>query len=230
MTSPPDPPPPGPPSPGPPSPDGPSRSSGHRPRGPRRGERLHTIGAAVVAILAVLAGILIINLLNDPSSKKATPAQPAPVTTPAAAPSTSSTPPASPSPTASPSRASASPSPTPRPSTKPPAAKRPSAKPAPRGVFAPVVIYNNSSIAGLAASAADRVRTAGFDVKQVSGIRGRWPETTVYYDPPQETAAKYLASRVPGIERVQQRPSYVLRTGTLILIVTKDFPTAASTR
>ncbi len=216
MTTPPSPPPAGPSGPPPPS----------RPRS----ERLHTIGAALVAILAVLAGILIINLLNDPS-KKTHPAQPAPITataatsptddspSPSPSPSDSPSPSPSPSPTRSPSR-----SPSPRPSTQPPVA----ARPAPRGVFAPVNVYNNSEIKGLAATAADRVRAAGFDVKSVTGIRGRWPETTVYYDPPQEAAAKSLAARVSGIGRVQQRPSYVLRTGTLILIVTKDFPTGGA--
>lgn len=207
-----------------PPPAGPSEPP---PSEPRRSERLHTIGAALVAILAVLAGILIINLLNDPS-KKEHPAQPAPITAAATSSSASASPSPSPSPSASPTTSptpSPSPSPsrssTPRPSTNPAVAARPT----PRGVFAPVVVYNNSEIEGLAAAAANRVRAAGFDVKRVSGIRGRWPETTVYYDPPQEAAAKSLAARVSGIGRVEQRPSYVLKTGTLILIVTKSFPT-----
>lgn len=205
-------------------------TSPNGPRHARGGERLHTIGAAAIAILAVLAGILIINLLNDPSSKK-NPPNAAPVPSSSATPSPSGSASASTSPTASPSPSqstSPSTSPSPRPSTKP--SPRSSPRPASIGPVAPVYVYNNSTIAGLAATAADRVRAVGFQVKDTNGIRGRWPETTVYYDPPNEAAAHNLANRLGGVGRVEQRPSYVARTGTLILIVTKDFAAGNDTK
>ncbi|HMA46064.1 MAG TPA: LytR C-terminal domain-containing protein, partial [Frankiaceae bacterium] len=90
--------------------------------------------------------------------------------------------------------------------------------------FAPVVVYNNSRLAGLGARAAAVVRAAGFEVKLVSGLPARVSVTTVYYDPPDQAAAQTLIGLVPGIARALPRPSWLLRTGTLILVVTRDFP------
>jgi hypothetical protein len=91
-------------------------------------------------------------------------------------------------------------------------------------VFAPVSVYNNSRIQGLGSQAAKKVRAAGFEVKRVTGVFGQWAKTTVYYDPPQQAAAQTLIGLVPGIERALPRPRWLLRTNTLILIVTRDFP------
>jgi len=37
-----------------------------------------------------------------------------------------------------------------------------------------------------------------------------------------------MASHVEGVRRAKLRPSYFAWTGTLILVVTKDFPTDAT--
>jgi hypothetical protein len=95
-------------------------------------------------------------------------------------------------------------------------------------VFAPVTIFNHSRIKGQAQAAVERVEAAGFRVDRVGNFIATWntPVTTVYYDPEHAAAARTMLERVRGVERaVPRSKTDILPTGTLILVVTKDFPT-----
>ncbi|WP_020572848.1 LytR C-terminal domain-containing protein [Parafrankia discariae] len=200
------------------------------------GDRLRMAGAAGVAVLAVLAGILLVNLLNGSGDSDGAapavaggPAAPSGGPTPGAdRPEDSASP--TPSERATPSR-SPSPTPAPRPSPTPQSA--PAQPPAPPGtgapkVFAPVVVLNNSRIAGLADSAADRVEAAGFRVERVGNYLSQYnvPVSTVFYDPEDADAARTLLETVPGVGRMVPRAeTRIIETDTLILVVTRDFPT-----
>ncbi|MEX5707266.1 MULTISPECIES: LytR C-terminal domain-containing protein [unclassified Parafrankia] len=201
------------------------------------GDRLRMAGAALVAVLAVLAGILLVNLFNgsgdsDDGAAPAVTGEPAaPSGEPAQGadrPEDSSSP--TPSERATPSR-SPSPTPGPRPSPTPQSAPaQPPAAPATGApkVFAPVVVLNNSRIAGLADSAANRVEAAGFRVERVGNYLGQYnvPVSTVFYDPEDADAARTLLETVPGVERMVPRAeTRIIETDTLILVVTRDFPT-----
>ncbi|WP_462186153.1 MULTISPECIES: LytR C-terminal domain-containing protein [unclassified Frankia] len=202
----------------------------------RRPDRLHTLGAGVVAVLAVLAGILVVNLLNGPSDADGSTTQvaapthsarpgtdqagggrttPAPsphraaATSPAPGPGATKTAPASLEPTPAPSASTA---------TKPPAPPGPKAT-------APVVVLNNSRVAGLAEVAAKQVESAGFRVERVGNYQSIYnvPVTTVFYD--DDDAARALKEAMPGIESiVPQSKTRIVSTDALILVITRDFP------
>jgi hypothetical protein len=207
------------------------------PPGPRRhrADRLHTAAAAAIAVMVILIGILLVDLVHDPSSHTTAagangqPSAGTGTATPSQAPlpgigpdgEVTTTPPAHRSPTASPK-----PSPKPKPSSTSarPGSGATTAKP----VLAQVAVYNNSKIEGQADAAAARLRAAGYNVVKTGSVFGLWPTTTVYYDPPDKAAAEWMAAHVEGVRQAKPRPSYLARTGTLILVVTKDFPTDAT--
>jgi hypothetical protein len=193
-----------------------------------RTDRLHGVVAGAVAVLAVLAGILLVNLLNGPSDGTSTAAAPStspssPPATPSAAASEQPSESASPAAPATTSRPSAAPSTAA--ATQPPPSPRPPA--APPRVFTTVTIFNDSRIQGLAEAAVVPVEAAGFTVDRVAGYYSRYdvPVTTVFYDPEDEAAARTMLDTVDGVERMIPRSeTSILETGTLILVVTKDFP------
>jgi len=191
------------------------------PRGPARAGRLRTAGAGLIAVLAVAAGILLVNLLHDPKSGQHANASrastPAPVTNHAPGATTSN----HPSGAASPARPS-SPSSSARAATPPP--------PAVAGAVAPVVILNDSKIDGLADAASGPVRAAGFTVDRVGGYVSTYnvPVTTVFYEDSLKPAAENLQHRVPGIVKVEPIAGTDIKLyepGKLIMVVTRDFPT-----
>jgi hypothetical protein len=90
---------------------------------------------------------------------------------------------------------------------------------------APVRVYNNSNITGLAAQAADDFRRNGWVVEEVANYSGGIiPTSTVYFQPGtgQEAAAQALADRFNL--RVEPRFDGIAgaRPG-LIVIVTNDY-------
>jgi LytR cell envelope-related transcriptional attenuator len=85
-----------------------------------------------------------------------------------------------------------------------------------------VVVLNQSSRAGLAASAADRLRAKGWVVR-TGNFRGSVPSTTVYYPPGAETQAKALAASLPTTPRVRERFGN-LSTTRLTVVVTASYP------
>ncbi|SNQ52074.1 conserved hypothetical protein [Frankia canadensis] len=193
----------------------------------RRSDRLRGLWAAAVAILAVLAGILLVNLVNggsDPGRSGGPVA--APTRSPDAAtlePSRSATPsarPTSASPKPSPPASSAA-----RPTDTPPPA--PASAGGQPGPTAPVVVLNNSRITGLADVAARRVAAAGFPVERKGNYVSVYdvPVSTIFYDDTHEDAAKALQAAVPGIEKIVPRSqTRIVVPGALILVITRDFP------
>lgn len=93
------------------------------------------------------------------------------------------------------------PTPTPTPTvTAKPKPKKP--KPAVKRKAVYVEVYNNSNISGLAASTAAEVANRGWNVVGSDNWYGTIAETTVYFPPKLERAAKLLAKDL-GIRRVK---------------------------
>ncbi|GAA3026508.1 LytR C-terminal domain-containing protein [Actinokineospora globicatena] len=92
----------------------------------------------------------------------------------------------------------------------------------------PLRIYNNSTITGLAARAAEDIGSTGWPISQVGNYSGgKIPTTTVYFQPgtPQEQAARQLGNQFdfrvePRFEGIKDSPP------GLILIVTNDYKVA----
>lgn len=206
-----------------------------RPR--RRNDRLRAVLAGAIAVLAVLAGIFLVNLLNDPSdgnaatatdvaASAASAASAAAPSAPAAAPTTSelAEEPRSSAPPSKPTTSAPATGTTPAPAPAPPSA--PPSPTSPR-VFTTVTIFNDSRIPGLAQEAIAPVEAAGFTVDRVGNFTSVYntPVTTVFYDPEDEAAARTMVDTVAGVGRMAPRSeTNIQETGTLILVVTKDFP------
>jgi hypothetical protein len=90
---------------------------------------------------------------------------------------------------------------------------------------APVRIYNNSTITGLASKASDEVRANGWTVEGTGNYSGGTiPTTTVYFRPgtDEEASAKELASVLRA--RVEPRFDGIQSSAPgIILIVTNDY-------
>ncbi|WP_084402096.1 LytR C-terminal domain-containing protein [Lentzea albidocapillata] len=90
---------------------------------------------------------------------------------------------------------------------------------------APVRIYNNSTITGLASRASDEVRASGWTVEGTGNYSGGTiPTTTVYFRPgtDEEASAKELASVLRA--RVEPRFDGIQSSAAgIILIVTNDY-------
>ena len=90
----------------------------------------------------------------------------------------------------------------------------------------PVVIYNNSTVTGLAGRTGDQLRASGFAVGDVANMpsnRGVVPESTAFYGagPGEQEAAQAIGAQL-GIA-VQPRPADMVDEGPgVIVIVTQD--------
>lgn len=104
------------------------------------------------------------------------------------------------------------------------------AAPAPAGgggsvQHAPVRVYNNGTIHGLAARAADDFRAAGWPVDQVSNYpSGVIPTTTVYYRPgtDEQAAATALGDQF-GMRVLPRFEGLADASPGIIVIITNDF-------
>lgn len=202
----------------------------------RRPDRLHGVVAGIIAVLAVLTGILVVNLLNgSPGPQDSAGPVVAPSRTPQRDALGSATPSASPS--ARPSR-SASPSPStspsspaersPEPSAAPAASSAPAAGTAQRpAVREPVVVLNNSRVRGLADSAARQVSAAGFPVARTGNYISTYnvEVPTVFYEDAHRGAAEALMAAIPAIKKIVPRSeTQIAVPDPLILVITRDFP------
>ncbi|GAA0614658.1 hypothetical protein GCM10009547_15630 [Sporichthya brevicatena] len=169
---------------------------------PRRGASLLSILAS--SALAALAVIVLVGVLilafgtdDDPAAEQAGPA------------ATASPAPGQPAaPTPTPEPAAPTPSPTPRPAAK-----------------VPVVVFNQTTVRGLAQTFADELTAGGWTVAGVDDWRGNVPATTVYFPPGLRPAAKALMAQFPQIGRI--RPAFAgISTTQLTVILSKDFPTS----
>jgi hypothetical protein len=86
-----------------------------------------------------------------------------------------------------------------------------------------VVVLNQSSRSGLAASVGQELRNQGWTVPAVGNFRGIVPSTTVYYPPGAETAALAAAGDLRSEPRIRPRFGN-LSTTRLTVVVTTSYP------
>ncbi|MCK9920773.1 LytR C-terminal domain-containing protein [Frankia sp. AgPm24] len=199
-----------------------------------RGSRLRGVWAGIIAILAVLVGILVVNLVNgedatkDPNASAAAPSR-TPLdtalgtTSPSTIRSATASPTATPSAPARPDPVRTTPAPTPPPEQP---AAGPGARPG-AAVSTPIAVLNKSQIKGLAEAAARKLTDTGFTVSRTGNFLSTYnvPVTTVYYADGQEQAAQTLKDAVPGIEKIVPRSeTRIVVEDPLILVITRDFP------
>jgi len=189
---------------------------------PLRTAGLVLLGVAAVALLLGLFGVA----TGNGSDEIATEARrPATSTLPGSSPTTP-TGPASPTDPAGPTAAPPSTGvPVVPPPTAPPPISTPGAGPnmdtATRGA---VRVYNNSTIRGLAARAAEDIRAAGWSVPEVGNYSGGTiPTTTVYYDDESRRSAADALGESFGM-RIEPRFEGIQDAAPgLIVIVTNDY-------
>lgn len=199
------------------------------------GRPLRTAGLALLGLAAVLLMVGVIDLLGDDDPSGAAPAGRPPATTtaqpgmdPSVPTETSSTPPpASSAPTAPPPGGPVVPGPEPGPAPGPvPAAgvgggSASGDKTDQRGA---VRVYNNSTVRGLAAQAAEDMRAAGWTVVEVGNYSGGTiPTTTVYWQTEEQRSAAEAIGENFGM-RVEPRFDGIRDASPgLIVIVTNDY-------
>lgn len=87
----------------------------------------------------------------------------------------------------------------------------------------PIRVYNNSTINGLAQTAADDMTNAGWSVIEVGNYsQGVIPTSTVYYQPGQESAADTLAAEF-GLRSEPRFEGLQSASPGIIVIITKDY-------
>lgn len=86
-----------------------------------------------------------------------------------------------------------------------------------------IVVLNETSRSGLAATVATRLRAKGWTVTGVGNFRGAVPATTVYYPVGHEAAAQAAAKSLPTPARILPRFGN-LSTSRLTVIVTTNYP------
>lgn len=211
--------------------------------GPGSGENqpLKLAGYALLAVAAIAAIVGLITLASGgseaaqpdpaiqsaPSSSSETPPPPAPATPTAAAPAPSVGPaPAPPAGAPGPNQfASPSSSPTALPGAGLPSDDTTGSTRSRSAAKAPIRVYNNSLINGLADRAADDMRDSGWTVTEVSNwSSGNIPTSTVYYrtGTSEQAAARNLASSF-GLRAEPRFSGIADASPGLIVIVTKDF-------
>lgn len=192
---------------------------------PARPLRLAGLALVVIAVLALIAGLISLFIDEDGGGDAAPPAATA-TSPPDTAPTGPTTEPGTPGqpPPPAPTTPAAPP---PATGSPPPPAPQPPAPQPPPPTAEPVRVYNNSTISGLAARAAEDFRRAGWTVIEVSNYpSGIIPTSTVYYRPgtPEEAAARVLGNRFDL--RVEPRfPGIDQASPGLIVIVTNDYGT-----
>ena len=197
-----------------------ARQPGTR-RGAHRSSR-DVAGAFVPSLLAVLAVTALITAIyvwrgEDPDT--ALRANASTDTASSAPMKSTSSPPALTAPDASASRST-----TPAPSKSSTATKTASTtRPAARVGDLEVVVLNQTSRRGLAATVAQRLRDKGWTVALTGNFRGQVTATTVYYPPGAEADAQAAAAGLPTEPRVRPRFGN-LSTSRLTVVVTDSYP------
>jgi hypothetical protein len=109
--------------------------------------------------------------------------------------------------------------PTPSPTVTPTAAATPAA-PVDKSKTT-VVVFNNTTIQGLAGKAATKIEKVGWNVLKTDNWHGRVDASTVYYGPNMKAAAQELATDV-GVSRI--KPSFApMNPKMLTVILTTDY-------
>jgi hypothetical protein len=172
-----------------------------------------------VAVIALIIGIITLFGGNGSNGNGGT-AQPPPPNTTATQPPTSGTaPPTNQPPPTSPGSPAPSSPPASQPGTGTPAPPPPSTK------AQPVRVFNNSTITGLAARAADDFRAQGWDVVEVGNYaQGVIPTSTAYFrsGTEEEPAARELGAAF-GLRTEPRFPGIQNANVGVIVIVTNDY-------
>jgi hypothetical protein len=189
-----------------------SRHGAHR-------ARRSVLGAVMPSVLAVAAVASLITALavwqgQEPDQPRATAAASADGAEPAAEPTTDAAPEPS---------AAATEAPSEQPS-EPPQSPETSVEGTKAAVAdLEVVVLNQTTRSGLAASVAEQLRGSGWEVPAVGNFRGVVPATTVYYPDGGEAAALAVAGDLPTEPRVRPRFGN-LSTRRLTVVVTDSYP------
>lgn len=193
--------------------------------GPQRPMRAAAMAMFGVAAIAAVIGLVSLATGSDddednasqdrPAASSSTTGTPEPETSTSESPTeeTSAVPPPTSLPTVVPAPPPAAPAPAPPP-------------PAPSAadfVGQPIRVYNNSTISGLAQTAADDMTNAGWSVIEVGNYsQGVIPTSTVYYQPGQESAADTLAAEF-GLRSEPRFDGLQSASPGIIVIITKDY-------
>jgi hypothetical protein len=86
-----------------------------------------------------------------------------------------------------------------------------------------LTVLNNSNRTGLAKRAAAGFAARGWPITATGNVRGRFAETTVYYEPGQEESAALLRREFPAIARTAPRFPGLPGHG-LTVVLTRDYP------
>ncbi|MEO6714369.1 MAG: LytR C-terminal domain-containing protein [Mycobacteriales bacterium] len=217
------------------SPDAPESETlnpGHR--SPDRSLLVPSVARSVVgglvAVAVILSGILAINWIQrDDVDDSSLPAARTKSASSSARPGSTSSASSTKAPTTKSTgkATSAKPAPAPPAESGPASAESSPAEPAPTKAEAaalriPLTVLNNSRIAGLAATARDDFRAAGWTVPTISGTTYQPKVTTVYYLPGQEASARQLMRDVPRVQRMLVRPKSLPGKG-LTVVVTREY-------
>jgi hypothetical protein len=185
------------------------------------GVALSAFGVALVAIGVVVGGFG----SGSPATASSTSAVATETATPASR-STTSSPPTVATVSSVVMTTTSEPSTTPVPTTAPvsPATIAPTATVDNSPSDVSVRVFNNSTIHGLSEKAAGELRAKGWNVVEVGNFTGRFPTTTVYYQPgtgEQAEATKLAASiGATTAPRIEEITSFA---PGLIVVVTSDF-------
>jgi hypothetical protein len=183
-----------------------------------RGQILSSL-VAVLAVVAIVGGLLVLfgtrtkdSGAAEPSAPSSTPKPtPRPASIPGSAPTSApvSTPTDAPTtaPTSTPTEAPTS---VPTPSGTLPPAERPAAE-----------IYNNTNRKGLAQDVANRARQAGWTVRGADNWHGKIVASTVYYPAGMQAEAAQLAQDL-GVNRIKEALSN-MKKDRLTVILTSDY-------
>jgi hypothetical protein len=181
----------------------------HRaPAGPR--ERVLSRVVAPITAVAAVAALIVVFIVVRGHSAGSGPG-PGVVSAPTGVHSSAS----SASPTASSGPLPTHPAPTPQ--------LRRSRPPASRSAMAPVRVFNNTRISGLAHHVASEIAQRGWTVPVVGNVTGSTPVTTLYYSPSDRDAARHLAREFSGIRAVRPNSALHLRYHGLTLVLTADW-------
>jgi hypothetical protein len=82
-------------------------------------------------------------------------------------------------------------------------------------------VLNNSRIKGLAHHVAAEVQSRGWAISVIGNLRGRVPETTLYFPAGGFAAAEHLAGEFGSIQRVLPQADGGLHSSSLVLVVTR---------
>lgn len=95
-------------------------------------------------------------------------------------------------------------------------------------VRVPLRVYNNSTVQGLAARAADGFRSAGWTVSEIGGYQGRLLESAAYYRPgtDEEAAAKALAAEFGLAAKPRFAEIQGAHPGVIVILI-KDYAARA---